>query len=153
MKVIFSCNAGNGIPYNTTEITRGISSDTACRYWLEVPNQQGRFTASGARVSNGNGATTIRGVLIINLVSKEQADALRDFISKSLMFIRPFRVTAEGCEGFNLGAGINVGLDRCYIDDETSTENMIQPLARGNKYTVRIPYVCFDLVSVEGAFP
>ena len=151
--ITFKLNAGSSGYYNATTINRDVSSDTACRYWKKQQAQQNKFTLDSSHVSSSVGCDVIHGILIINLVSKSDADKFREFVTDKLLFIRPFRIEGQSGTGYNLGMGIDAPLDRCYIDGETSTENIIIPLARGGRYTIRLPYVCYDLVTVEGSFP
>lgn len=152
MKVKFYWN-NNGFLTTSCTINRGVSNDSSCKFWKEAWNTQSRFCADGSHVGYNNGCEIIKGNLVINLVSKSEADSFRDFLTNTIQFIRPMAIMLDEAGGADLGRGAGSTLYECYIDGDASTENIIEPLGRGGKFVIRLPYVCLDLVTIEGSFP
>ncbi len=138
-------------PSNTIVLSREISDDPIVDF-SESPNYvAGRFTAGFNRIGFSVGAPIIRGRVIVKWLSKAEADALITFFSQTIKFVAPFYLQSSVYD-VDLGNGAGVPLTRCYLpDDVKSTESIIFPEGKGNKWQLNLEYISLDKVTQENS--
>jgi len=154
MKVkLYKLNAGP-LYSSLVTIDKGVSRDPRCYHWKEFINGQQVLDGAGAFRTYNNGPTMIRGLLIINDVSRSVAESVQDFFSLRIRFSAPFSIFLDESGGADMGKGVNGNLLECHLDaDRCSTAGICVPTGKGNRYNIEIPYICYDLATVEGSFP
>ena len=118
-------------------INRGIEHTSA--FWLERTNQSTQTSSTGARFNYDNSRTILRGTIEIRYISKTDADLLRNFIVNTIRFGRfEFDIIADTFVDLGLGVGVQIPLAN--FDGDQSTEDIIKPIGKANKFNVSFPY-------------
>lgn len=138
-------------PSNSIVLSREVSDDPIVDF-SESPNYvAGRFTAGFNRVGFSVGAPIIRGRVVVKWLSKSEADSLILFFSQTLKFVAPFYLQSS-VGSIDLGNGLGVALNQCYLPDGTkSTESIVVPEGKGNKWKLDLEYICLDKITQENA--
>jgi len=127
-------------------INRGISSDPISDFDFISKNQLNKFDGALNLVAFSVGATLIRGTIKIDWLTKAEKDQLCDFFAQTLQFIKPFRVIIlNGNDAVDFGGFSKDGIQSCFVDESiTSTDQILMPTGKGNRYNLVLPYVSFE---------
>lgn len=118
-------------------INRGIEHTS--RFWKDRINQATQTSSTGARFNYDNSRTILRGTIELRYITKEEADNLRNFIVDTIRFGR-FEFDIE-CPSYNdLGLGVGVDIPLALFDGGQSTEDIIKPIGKADKFNVSFPY-------------
>ena len=118
-------------------INRGIEHTSA--FWEERTNQSTQTSSTGARFNYDNSRTILRGTIEIRYITKADADLLRNFIVNTVRFGRfEFDIIADTFVDLGLGVGVTIPLAN--FDGGQSTEDIIKPIGKANKFNVSFPY-------------
>ena len=126
-------------------IDRGIEHTSI--FWAERINQKTQTAITGKRFNYDNSRLIIRGKIEIRLITKAEADAFRAFIYNTVRFQRfQFDIIPEAYD--DIGGGIYDGTDDgagkilplASFDGNFSTEDIVKPVGKANKFNLSIPY-------------
>lgn len=125
------------ITIGTQEIDRGIEHSS--QFWVKRINQISQETSAGSLIVFDNSVSVIEGIINIRLMTKTMADDFRNWLINTIRFQRfSFTITPESYD--DVGAGIGVALTECNYAGGTSTESVLKPLGKANKFNLEFPY-------------
>jgi hypothetical protein len=125
------------ITFGTLTIDKGIEHTS--QFWLERINQKSQRSAAGNTFTFDNSRSVLRGVIEIRYITKTEADQFRDFIANTVRFSRfKFDIIPESYD--DVGAGIGVTLTDAEFDGDLSTQSIIKPIGKANKFNISLPY-------------
>ena len=132
MSFVFSL-AGNQVYIN-----RGASPDS--RFWYNRLNNSSKLTVSGLVKSYDSGPTMLHGILVLQFVSKSDADALRTWIDTGIRYqLKPFSLISDSVT--DLGLGIGSTITYAKLDGTADTSAIITPRSRPDKFDISFPYI------------
>lgn len=116
------------------------------------PEQEGeaftktRIGQSSQRMEDGqwltydSGRTIVNGVLVLDQVIQSEADALRDYITNTLLF-KKFSFAITPPSFWDCGAGDGVEVTNCTLDTpDASTQGIFTQIGRLRRYKITLPY-------------
>lgn len=101
-------------------------------------NQITQETGQGNFKTFDNGSTVREGILIIRLLTKTEADNMRDFIVNKCRFAR-FQFTITPPSSVDLGAG-DGQVVTCNFNGGPKTKGVITPMGKAAKFILNLPY-------------
>ncbi len=118
-------------------IQRGIEHTS--QYWIERINQKSQRSVTGEFFTFDNSRSILRGLIEIRYITYNEAVALRDFITNTIRFGRfNFDIIPDSFVDLGLGEGVTIPSAR--YDGDLSTESIIKPIGKANKFNVSFPY-------------
>lgn len=123
---------------NSASVTLSKNPEHTSDFWEERKNQFTIETSTGENITFDNSRTIIRGILNFRLITKSEADDLRDFIVNKIRFKR-FSFTITPPAFLDLGSGDGQAVT-AYYDGSESTQGVLRPEGRLSKYNVSLPY-------------
>jgi len=118
-------------------IQRGIEHTS--QYWIERINQKSQRSVTGEFFTFDNSRSILRGFIEIRYITYNEAVALRDFITNTIRFGRfNFNIIPDSFVDLGLGEGVTIPSAR--YDGDLSTESIIKPIGKANKFNVSFPY-------------
>lgn len=125
------------IQIGSVTIDRGIEHTS--QFWFERINQKSQRSTTGNYFTYDNSRTILRGFIEIRYITKSEADELRNFITDSIRFGRlNFDIIPDSFVDLGLGEGVTITDAR--FDSGTSTQDIIKPIGKANKFNVSFPY-------------
>ena len=125
------------ITIGTVEITKNIEHDSS--FWTRRKNQFTMEGVDGAFYTYDNSPAILEGLLKIKFVSKTQADALSTWLVNTIRFqLYSFTITPPSFNDLGEGTGSTILL--AYYNGPLSTEKIITPVGRTNKFNINFPY-------------
>lgn len=125
------------ITFGTLTIDRGIEHTSS--FWKERINQKSQRSATGQIFTFDNSRTILRGVIEIRYITKAEADQFRDFISDTVRFSRfVFDIVPESYDDIGLGPGVT--LSDAQFDGDPTTQDIVKPIGKANKFNISLPY-------------
>lgn len=124
------------ITIGTQTITKNPAYGT--EWWYDRMNQMTQITADGGHVTYDNGPTILRGVIILNNVSKTEGDNFRTWLTGTAIYSKTsFTITPPSAT--DLGAGAGIALTTAYYDGGPTIEGVFSYIAPGI-YNIKFPY-------------
>ncbi len=124
---------------------RGIEHTS--NFWVERINQQSQTAITGKQFNYDNSRSILRGVIEIRFITKADADALREFIYNTVRFKRfEFDIIPDSFDDIGGGVvdGTNDGMGKtvplAIFDGDFSTQDIVKPFGKANKFNVTLPY-------------
>lgn len=115
--------------------------DPSSTHKLERLNHYSHMTVGGNILTYDSGPSILRGVLVLKYVSHSDAIAFRNFVNDDLRYsLKQFSIEASSVDDLGLGKGVS--LSTCKLDGVTDTGALMEPRGVGDKWTIKIPYVC-----------
>ena len=108
-------------------------------FWLNRSNQKTQESVTGSFITFDNSRTVLEGVIEIRLVTYAQAVQLRDFITNTIRFKRfTFDIIPESYDDLGLGQGVTI--TAAYFNGGETTQGVIVPFGKANKFNIKFPY-------------
>lgn len=125
------------ITFGTLTIDRGIEHTSS--FWFERANQKSQRSVTGQTFTFDNSRSILRGVIEIRYITKDEADQFRDFIANTVRFKRfLFDIIPESYDDVGLGPGVT--LPAAEFDGGVSTNDIVKPIGKANKFNISLPY-------------
>ena len=124
------------ITIGTVTITRNPSYGKS--WWNSRPGQDKIITADGGHVVYDSGFNELKGVIVLNNVSKAEGDSLRTYITGTAVYEQnSFTITPPA--NTDIGGGVGTALTSCYFDGGSDLDGVFEFVAPGS-YNIQFPY-------------
>lgn len=125
------------ITIGSVTIDRGIEHTS--KFAIRRVNQYTQQTSAGELITFDNSVSVVEGIIRIRFISKSKADEIRNFIANSIRFQR-FQFTITPSSFDDVGAGVGVALTDCNYNGGPSTDGVVEPFGKANKFNLIFPY-------------
>lgn len=125
------------ITIGNVTINRGIEHTS--QFWIERINQKSQRSITGEYFTFDNSRSILKGVIEIRYITYNESVALRNFIANTIRFGRfTFDIIPDTFVDLGLGEGVTIPSAR--YDGDISTEPVLSPIGKANKFNVSFPY-------------
>lgn len=108
-------------------------------FWFRRTNQTTAESVTGKELTFDNSNSILEGVIEIRLVTYDQAVALRNYITNTIRFKRfQFDIIPEAWNDLGLGEGVTI--EGATFNGGQTTEGIITPFGKANKFNIKFPY-------------
>lgn len=126
------------ITIGTVSISRNPTVDS--HFWHKRLNQTSEQAADGALITYDNGPTVLEGEIVLEGVSRTQAEAFRTWLQSTAVYsLNTFTITLNTAPNTDIGAGPGVAISGLKYNGEPSTEDVIK-WSPPDVYSIVFPY-------------